>query len=77
MVRRTISVTPAVDAKIRKIAEDEGSYSAAVARLVEDATKRSPRTELPAYIGSGEGPPDLSENLDKYIREALRRGRRR
>lgn len=77
MVRRTISVSPAIDAKIRKIAEEEGSYSAAVARLVERGSKRSGKDELPDWIGSFEGPPDLSENLDKYIREAIRRGRRR
>ena len=77
MVRRTISLPPAVDAKIRKIADEEGSYSAAVVRLVEQGSKRAGKEEVPDWIGSFEGPPDLSENLDKYIREALRRGRRR
>ncbi|MDQ2952455.1 MAG: hypothetical protein M3R54_09360 [Chloroflexota bacterium] len=66
-----------MDEKIRKVAEDEGSYSAAVVRLVEQGIKKSGKDELPDFIGSGEGPADLSENLDKYIREAIRRGRRR
>ena len=52
MVRRTISVSPAIDAKIRKIAEEEGSYSAAVARLVEQGAKRAGKDELPDWIGS-------------------------
>jgi hypothetical protein len=77
VVRRTISLPPAVDEKIRKVAEEEGSYSAAVVRLVEEGAKRKGKSDLPDWIGSGEGPADLSENLDKYIREALRRGRRR
>ena len=77
MVRRTISVSPAIDEKILKIAEEEGSYSAAVARLVEEGARRTGKNEVPDWIGSFEGPADLSENLDKYIKEALRRGRRR
>lgn len=77
MVRRTISLPASVDAKVLKIAEEEGSYSAAVARLVEEGTKRSGKVDQPDWIGSGEGPADLSENLDKYIRAALRRGGRR
>ncbi len=77
MVRRTISVSTAIDEKILKIAEEEGSYSAAVARLVEEGTRRTGKNEVPDWIGSFEGPADLSENLDKYIKESLRRGRRR
>jgi len=77
VVRRTISLPPAVDEKIRKVAEEEGSYSAAVVRLVEEGAKRKGKVDLPDWIGSGEGPADLSENLDKYIRQALRHGRRR
>jgi predicted CopG family antitoxin len=77
MVRRTISVSPAIDEKILKIAEEEGSYSAAVARLVEEGARRTGKNDVPDWIGSFEGPADLSENLHQYIKEALRRGRRR
>ncbi len=77
MVRRTISLPTSIDDKIRKIAEEEGSYSAAVARLVEEGVKRSGKSERPDWIGSFEGPADLSENLDKYIKQALRHSRRR
>ena len=80
MVRRTISLTPALDEKIRKIAEEEGSYSAAVARLVEEGTKRSGKTERPNWIGSASAdlPRDFGRNHEKYLKEALRRvaGRR-
>ncbi len=77
MVRRTISLPAAVDQKILKIAKEQGSYSAAVARLVEEGAKRTGKNERPDWIGSFEGPADLSESLDRYIKQALRRGRRR
>ena len=81
MVRRTISLPASVDEKIRKIAEEEGSYSAAVARLVEDASKRTRSTERPSYIGSVDDPDlprDLALNYEKYMKDALKRiGRRR
>ena len=81
MVRRTISLPASVDEKIRKIAEEEGSYSAAVARLVEDASKRSRSRERPSYIGSVDDPDlprDFALNYEKYMKDALKRiGRRR
>lgn len=81
MVRRTISLPASVDEKIRKIAEEEGSYSAAVARLVEDASKRARSSERPRYIGSVDDPSlprDLALNYEKYMKDALKRiGRRR
>ena len=81
MVRRTISLPASVDEKIRKIAEEEGSYSAAVARLVEDASKRSRSSERPSYIGSVDDPDlprDFALNYEKYMKDALKRiGRRR
>lgn len=80
-MRRTISLPTAVDEKIRKIAEEEGSYSAAVARLVEDASKRMKSTERPSYIGSVDDPDlprDYARNYEKYMKDALKRiGRRR
>ena len=81
MVRRTISLPASVDAKIRKIAEEEGSYSAAVARLVEEGTKRSGKAERPSWIGSIDDPDlpkDFARNYEKYLKEAVRSiGRRR
>jgi predicted CopG family antitoxin len=81
MVRRTISLPASVDEKIRKIAEEEGSYSAAVARLVEDASKRTRSSERPSYIGSVDDPDlprDFALNHEKYMKDALKRiGRRR
>ena len=64
MVRRTISLSPAVDAQIRKIAEEEGSYSAAVARLVEEGTKRTSRSQRPSWIGALDD-PDLPKDFGR------------
>ena len=81
MVRRTISLPASVDEKIQRIAEEEGSYSAAVARLVEDASKRTRSSERPSYIGSVDDPDlprDLALNYETYMKDALKRiGRRR
>jgi hypothetical protein len=81
MVRRTISLPASVDQKIQKIAEEEGSYSAAVARLVEDASRRVRSSERPSYIGSVDDPDlpqDVAQNYEKYMKDALKRiGRRR
>lgn len=81
MVRRTISLSPAVDAQIRKIAEEEGSYSAAVARLVEEGTKRTSRSQRPSWIGALDDPDlpkDFARNYEKYLKEAVGKiGRRR
>ena len=74
MVRRTISLPASIDEKIRKIAEEEGSYSAAVARLVEEGTKRTSRSERPSWIGSWDDPTlpkDLGRNYEKYLKEAI------
>lgn len=81
MVRRTISLPNSVDEKLQKIAEEEGSYSAAVARVVEDASRRTRSSERPSYIGSVDDPSlprDLALNYEQYMKDALKRiGRRR
>ncbi len=77
MVRRTISLPASVDEKIQKIAEEEGSYSAAVARLVEEGARRSGKSERPNWIASGDGPVDLGRNAEKYLRDPVLKSARR
>jgi len=77
MVRRTISVPASVDHIVRRVAEEEGSYSAAVARLVEAGSKQVGKTPRPSWIGRGRGPRDLGINAEKYIRDAIRKSARR
>jgi hypothetical protein len=80
MVRRTISLPAAVDEKIRKVAEEEGSYSAAVARLVDEAVRKGGRPDRPRYIGSVDDsslPTDFARQHEEYWRKALDRIARR
>lgn len=85
MVRRTVSLPETVDATIRSIAERRrDSYSATVARLVEEGARRSGERPMPDWIGAADfGPPDFSRHYERYVQEAFDlldkkyRGRRR
>lgn len=78
MVRRTISLPEAIDELVRDVAKEEGSYSAAVARLVEQAARIRGRRRVPSYVGSASGgPPDLGRNYEKYLRQLIRSSARR
>lgn len=88
MARRTVSLPEHVDTTIRSIAERRGeSYSATVARLVEEGARRTKERPIPDWIGSADfGPPhDFARNYERYMQEAFdlldkkyrRRARRR
>ena len=68
MVRRTVTLPEHVDRLVREHAREGESFSAAVARLLEDGLREAERPRLP-YIGSGEGPPDLSTRAEEYLDE--------
>ncbi len=70
MARRTIYVPDSVDELVRETAERDGaSYSATVARLVEEGARARAGPRVPSYVGVGEGPPDLAERAEAYLRE--------
>ncbi len=74
VIRRTVSLPDAVDARVRDAAEDGESFSAAVSRLIEAglaATRGSPR---PDWIGSGEGPDELGRRAEEYLRRPAQLG---
>lgn len=73
-VRRTVSLPKAIDDLIARRAEGEGSYSAALARLVEAGARALREGRAPSYIGIAEGPGDLGINAERYLRRALREG---
>lgn len=72
VARRTIYLPEQVEALARESAREGESFSATVARLIE-AGARSQGSDAPLeWIGSGEGPPDLGTNAERYLRGALR-----
>jgi hypothetical protein len=70
MVRRTISLPDSVDALVRERARDGESFSAAVARLIQQGAADEAGRRRPRYVASGEGPADLGRLAERYLREA-------
>lgn len=69
MVRRTVSLPDAVDKKVRDVAGDDESFSAAVARLLEAGLRATGGQHRPDWVGSGEGPNDLGRRAEEYLRQ--------
>lgn len=72
MVRRTVNLPDAVDARVREAAEEKESYSAAVTRLLELALASAGSTQSPPWIAAGEGPSDLGRRAEHYLRDPVR-----
>lgn len=68
MVRRTVSLPDAVDKKVRDVAGDDESFSAAVARLLEAGINATTGKHRPEWIGSSDGPDDLGRRAEEYLR---------
>ncbi len=71
-MRRTINLPPKVDALIRDIARDDESFSAAVVRLIEAGIRKEGRRRPPSYVASGDGPSDLGEKAELYLRKLIK-----
>lgn len=71
MVRRTVNLADAIDEQVREATEVGESYSAAVARLLELGIKATGRRPRPAWVGAGEGPPDMGRRAEDYLREPV------
>ena len=71
-MRRTINLPPKVDALIRDIARDDESFSAAVVRLIEAGIRNEGRRRPPSYVASGDGPSDLGEKAELYLRKLVK-----
>jgi hypothetical protein len=68
MVRRTITLPGSVDARVRDAAHDDESFSAAVARLLEEGLARTGKR--PDWIGSFEGDDaTLSSRVEEVLAE--------
>lgn len=71
MVRKTITLPESAVELVHERAAEGESFSATVARLIEEGSRLVGQSRVPGYVGSGEGPPDLSLRVDEYLREAL------
>lgn len=70
-MKKTSLYLPAdVDRALAHLAEAEGRSKAEVIREALAATaQRAPKQPRVKAIGVGEGPGDVSENVDRYLRE--------
>lgn len=71
MPRRTISLPQSIDELARDSAREGESFSATIARLVEQGARAESGAHAPRYVAAGEGPKDLGEAAERYLSEPL------
>jgi hypothetical protein len=71
MARRTVSLPDHTDALVRRMARDDESFSAAVARLIEAGARALEGRRSPSYVGVGDGPDDLGRRAEAYLKELV------
>jgi hypothetical protein len=71
MPRRTISLPESIEELARESARDGESFSATVARLIEQGARVERGARRPRYVGSGEGDSDLGRAAERYLRELV------
>ena len=69
MVRRSVTLSESTEVLVRALAEEGESFPAAVARLIEAGARSLRSGKRPSYVGAAQGPEDLGENAEKYLRE--------
>ena len=68
MARRTINLPEPTETLVRELAHDGESFSAAVTRLIEAGARSVQGAKRPRYVAAGEGPEDLGEKAEDYLR---------
>jgi hypothetical protein len=71
MTRKTISMPPGIEQIARESARDGESFSATVARLIEQGARVERGARQPRYVGAGEGPEDLGVAAERYLRDPI------
>jgi hypothetical protein len=72
MPRRTIYIPESTEKRVRALAGEGESFSAAVTRLLEAGATAVQGKGVPGYVGTGEregGPTDLGRRAEHYLRE--------
>jgi hypothetical protein len=71
MSRRTVYLPDSVEELARESTGAGESFSATVARLIEEGARSTRGRKRPRYVASGEGPPDLGRLAERYLREPI------
>jgi hypothetical protein len=67
MDRVTISLPQSIEDLARESAREGESFSATVARLIEQGAAAERGARRPRYVASGDGPVDLGEAAERYL----------
>lgn len=71
MARRTINLPQSVEDLARESARDGESFSATVARLIEQGARAQRGARPPRYVATGEGDDDLGRAAERYLRDLV------
>jgi hypothetical protein len=71
MVRITISLPQSIEDLARESAREGESFSATVARLIEQGARAERGARRPRYVGAGDGPEDLGRAAERYLNELV------
>jgi hypothetical protein len=71
MARRTVNLPDVVEARARRLQREGESFSATVARLIEEGARAVEGPRRPTYVGVDEGPDDLGRRAEDYLRELV------
>jgi hypothetical protein len=71
MSRRTVYLPDSVEQLARESTVAGESFSATVARLIEEAARSTGGRKRPRYVASGEGPSDLGRLAERYLCEPV------
>jgi hypothetical protein len=72
MPRRTIHIPESTEKRVRALADEGESFSAAVTRLLEAGAAAVEGKGVPRYVGTGDredGPTDLGRRAEHYLQE--------
>ncbi|HEU0305102.1 MAG TPA: hypothetical protein VFR32_11040 [Gaiellaceae bacterium] len=69
MVRKTITLPVSTVELVHESAREGESFSATVTRLIEEGARLTEQGKVPSWVGSAEGPGDLSQRVEEILRE--------
>ncbi len=72
MSRRTVYLPDSIEELARAASGTGESFSATVARLIEEGARGTRGHRRPRYVASGEGPADLGRQAERYLREPVK-----